>query len=87
MEDFLTPAPLLMKKCSKETFCSAVQPDPPVSLNWTLLNVSLTGNYYDILLSWKPPPSSGVETGWMKLQYEVQHRDNSSSVWEMVGVS
>nr|AAY86770.1 growth hormone receptor II [Oreochromis niloticus] len=61
-----------------------VQPDPPVSLNWTLLNVSSTGIHYDILLSWKPPPSSDVETGWMKLQYEVQHRDNSSSVWEMV---
>lgn len=62
-----------------------VQPDPPVSLNWTLLNVSLTDIHFDILLSWKPPQSSDVEMGWMTLQYEVQHRDSSSSVWETVG--
>ncbi|KAG8010888.1 Growth hormone receptor, partial [Nibea albiflora] len=40
-----------------------VQPDPPYSLNWTLLNVSLTGTYYDIMLSWKPPLSADVESG------------------------
>lgn len=61
-----------------------VEPDPPVSLNWTLLNVSLTSAYYDIMLSWKPPPSADVETGWMVLQYEVQYRDVSSDQWEVV---
>ncbi|KAE8284818.1 Growth hormone receptor [Larimichthys crocea] len=61
-----------------------VQPDPPYSLNWTLLNVSLTGTYYDIMLSWKPPQSADVESGWMKLQYEVQYRDISSDLWEVV---
>ncbi|KAI3361938.1 hypothetical protein L3Q82_012292, partial [Scortum barcoo] len=61
-----------------------VQPDPPFSLNWTLLNVSLTGAFYDIRLSWKPPQSADVETGWMTLQYEVQYRDVSSDLWEAV---
>lgn len=61
-----------------------VQPDPPVNLTWTLLNVSLTSAYYDIMLSWKPPPSADVEMGWMVLQYEVQYRDVSSDQWEVV---
>lgn len=63
-----------------------MQPDPPVGLNWTLLNVSLTSTYYDIMLSWKPPQSADVEMGWMTLQYEVQYRDVSSDLWEVVGV-
>ncbi|XP_070845278.1 growth hormone receptor b isoform X2 [Chaetodon trifascialis] len=61
-----------------------VQPDPPVSLNWTLLNVSLTSSHYDVMLSWKPPQSADVEMGWMTLQYEVQYRDVSSHLWEVV---
>ncbi|XP_045923003.1 growth hormone receptor b isoform X2 [Micropterus dolomieu] len=61
-----------------------VQPDPPVDLNWTLLNVSLTGTYYDIMLSWKPPQSADVKMGWMTLQYEVQYRDASSDMFEAV---
>ncbi|XP_026153820.1 growth hormone receptor-like [Mastacembelus armatus] len=61
-----------------------VQPDPPVGLNWTLLNMSVTGTYYDIMLTWKPPPSADVETGWMTLQYEVQYRDVNSDLWEVV---
>ncbi|XP_059213968.1 growth hormone receptor b [Centropristis striata] len=61
-----------------------VQPDPPFGLNWTLLNVSVTGTYYDIMLSWKPPQSADVETGWMTLQYEVQHRNVNSDKWETV---
>ncbi|XP_029024274.1 growth hormone receptor b [Betta splendens] len=61
-----------------------VQPDPPIDLKWTLLNVSLTGTYCDIMLSWKPPQSADVETGWMTLQYEVQYRDINSDLWEVV---
>lgn len=61
-----------------------VQPDPPVDLNWTLLNVSVTGTYYDIMLSWKPPQSADVEMGWMTLQYEVQYRDVDTDLWEAV---
>ncbi|XP_062269274.1 growth hormone receptor b isoform X1 [Platichthys flesus] len=59
-----------------------VQPDPAVSLNWTLLNVSSTGTHYDIMLSWKPPESADVEMGWMRLQYEVQHRSVHSDLWK-----
>uniref|UniRef100_A0A7N6A525 Fibronectin type-III domain-containing protein n=1 Tax=Anabas testudineus TaxID=64144 RepID=A0A7N6A525_ANATE len=72
-------------------FCSELprallfmQPDPPVDLNWVLLNVSLTGTHYDIMLSWKPPQSADVEMGWMTLQYEVQYRDSSSDLWEVL---
>ncbi|XP_040914743.1 growth hormone receptor-like isoform X2 [Toxotes jaculatrix] len=61
-----------------------VEPDPPVGLNWTLLNMSLTGVYYDIMLSWKPPQSADVEMGWMTLQYEIQYRDVNSDLWETV---
>lgn len=68
----------------KSIFCPAVQPDPPVSLNWTLLNMSQTGTYYDIMLNWKPPQSADVEMGWMTLQYEVQYRDVNSDLWEAV---
>lgn len=64
-----------------------MQPDPPVNLNWTLLNVSVTGTHYDVLLSWTPPQSADVETGWMRLQYEVQHRDVASDRWKAVSVS
>lgn len=64
---------------------SAVQPDPPVNVNWTLLNVSVTSTFYDIMLSWKPPQSADVELGWMTLQYEVQHRSIDNGRWEVVG--
>ncbi|XP_031711605.1 growth hormone receptor b isoform X2 [Anarrhichthys ocellatus] len=61
-----------------------VQPDPPVGLNWTLLNVSSTGTYYDIMLSWKPPQSADVAMGWMTLHYDVQYRNVNSDLWEQV---
>ncbi|XP_041666616.1 growth hormone receptor b isoform X2 [Cheilinus undulatus] len=61
-----------------------VKPDPPESLNWTLLNVSSTSMYYDIILSWRPPQSADVESGWMTLEYEVHYRDVSSDKWEKV---
>nr|XP_043868107.1 growth hormone receptor-like isoform X2 [Solea senegalensis] len=58
-----------------------VQPEPPVDLQWTLLNASVTGTFYDIMLSWEPPESADVGTGWMTLQYEVQYRDLNSDQW------
>lgn len=63
-----------------------MQPDPPVDLTWTTLNESLSGTYYDIILSWKPPQSADVAMGWMTLQYEVQYRSASSDLWHAVGV-
>ncbi|KAM8871831.1 growth hormone receptor-like isoform 1-T2 [Synchiropus picturatus] len=59
-----------------------VQPEPPIALNWTLLNMSLTSNYFDIIVSWKPPPSCDVATGWITLQYEVQYRNINSGLWQ-----
>ncbi|XP_071390164.1 growth hormone receptor-like [Centroberyx affinis] len=59
-----------------------VRPDPPVGLNWTLLNVGLTATHFDIMVSWEPPQSADVETGWMTLQYEVQYRKANSDLWK-----
>ncbi|KAF6733030.1 Growth hormone receptor [Oryzias melastigma] len=60
-----------------------VEPDPPVGLNWTLLNVSLTGTHFDIMVNWRPPESADVKMGWMTLSYEVQHRSLHSDHWEV----
>nr|AAP37033.1 growth hormone receptor [Ctenopharyngodon idella] len=61
-----------------------VHPDPPIGLNWTLLNVSLSGLHFDILVRWAPPPSADVQTGWMSLVYQVQYRVRNNSQWEML---
>uniref|UniRef100_A0A4W5QNF7 Growth hormone receptor b n=1 Tax=Hucho hucho TaxID=62062 RepID=A0A4W5QNF7_9TELE len=61
-----------------------VEPDPPIALNWTLLNVGLTGSHFDIMLSWEPPHSADVSMGWMTLQYEVQYREVNSTLWRTV---
>ncbi|KAI4895377.1 hypothetical protein NFI96_025649 [Prochilodus magdalenae] len=59
-----------------------VRPDPPVALNWTLLNVSRSGLNYDILVRWAPPPSADVKTGWMNLKYQVHYRPRNASYWD-----
>ncbi|XP_058245427.1 growth hormone receptor a isoform X2 [Hemibagrus wyckioides] len=59
-----------------------VFPDPPVGLNWTLLNISRSGLNFDIMVRWAPPPSAEVHTGWMSLKYEVHYRVQNSSHWD-----
>ncbi|KAF7200510.1 growth hormone receptor a isoform X3 [Nothobranchius furzeri] len=59
-----------------------VRPDPPVSLNWTLLIVSPSGLSYDVMVSWEPPPSADVSTGWMRIEYEIQYRERNATTWE-----
>ncbi|KAM4745992.1 growth hormone receptor a [Anableps anableps] len=59
-----------------------VRPDPPVSLNWTLLNISPSGLSYDVLVSWEPPPSADVGVGWMRIEYEIQYRERNATNWE-----
>ena len=63
-----------------------VQPDPPVELNWTLLTVAPSGTHFDVRLSWKAPQTADVKTGWMRLEYEVQHREGDADAWKSVGV-
>nr|XP_061804772.1 growth hormone receptor-like [Nerophis lumbriciformis] len=63
-----------------------VRPDPPVSLNWTCLNVSPSGLNYDVMVMWEPPPSADVSVGWMNVVYEVQYRERNSSNWETLEV-
>ncbi|MFT7817434.1 growth hormone receptor-like isoform X1 [Arapaima gigas] len=65
---------------------SIVYPEPPVGLNWTLLNVSRSNCYYDVLVHWEPPPSADVRTGWMNLEYEVHYCDGGSSHWRTLDV-
>ncbi|XP_069483312.1 growth hormone receptor isoform X2 [Ambystoma mexicanum] len=58
-----------------------VQPDPPVAVNWTLLNISLTGLYGDIQVRWEPPPSADVKGGWLSLLYELQFKEVNETTW------
>lgn len=61
-----------------------VQPDPPVALNWTLLNVSLTGIHADIQVRWEPPPNADVQKGWIVLEYELQYKEVNETQWKMM---
>uniref|UniRef100_A0AAQ5XLB3 Growth hormone receptor n=1 Tax=Amphiprion ocellaris TaxID=80972 RepID=A0AAQ5XLB3_AMPOC len=59
-----------------------VRPDPPVSLSWTLLNISPSGLSYDVMVNWEPPPSADVDAGWMRIEYEIQYRERNTTNWE-----
>ncbi|XP_059192563.1 growth hormone receptor a [Centropristis striata] len=59
-----------------------VRPDPPVSLNWTMLNISPSGLSYDVMVNWEPPPSADVRAGWMRIEYEIQYRERNTTTWE-----
>ncbi|KAG7476295.1 hypothetical protein MATL_G00081300 [Megalops atlanticus] len=61
-----------------------VHPDPPMGLNWTLLNASRSGLHFDVMLHWEPPPSADVKRGWMSLLYEVQFRQRSAPRWQVL---
>ncbi|XP_008840326.1 growth hormone receptor isoform X2 [Nannospalax galili] len=61
-----------------------VQPDPPVGLNWTLLNISVTGAHGDIQVRWDPPPSADVRKGWIILEYELQYKEVNETQWKMM---
>lgn len=68
------------------TLFLTVRPDPPVSLNWTLLNISPSGLSYDVMVSWESPPSADVAAGWMRLEYEIQYRERNAMNWEAVSL-
>ncbi|XP_066234428.1 growth hormone receptor isoform X1 [Saccopteryx leptura] len=61
-----------------------VQPDPPTGLNWTLLNISLTGIYADIQVRWEPPSNADVQKGWIVLEYELQYKEINETQWKMM---
>ncbi|XP_072570115.1 growth hormone receptor-like isoform X2 [Paramormyrops kingsleyae] len=63
-----------------------VFPEPPVGLNWTLLNVSRSGLHFDILLRWVPPLSADVSAGWLSLEYEARYRERGSLSWHTLGI-
>nr|XP_060617426.1 growth hormone receptor [Anolis sagrei ordinatus] len=58
-----------------------VIPDPPVGLNWTVLNTSPIGIHTDILVTWKPPPSADVKNGWITLNYHLQYKEVNETKW------
>uniref|UniRef100_A0A8C8E6T0 Growth hormone receptor n=1 Tax=Otus sunia TaxID=257818 RepID=A0A8C8E6T0_9STRI len=59
-----------------------VLPDPPVHLNWTLLNTSQTGIHGDIQVRWDPPPTADVQKGWITLEYELQYKEVNETKWK-----
>uniref|UniRef100_A0A8C2MKR1 Growth hormone receptor n=1 Tax=Cricetulus griseus TaxID=10029 RepID=A0A8C2MKR1_CRIGR len=78
-----TNGDLLDQKCF--TVDEIVQPDPPIGLNWTLLNISLTGIHGDIQVRWQPPPSADIRKGWIILEYEVQFKEINETKWKVTG--
>ncbi|XP_040613491.1 growth hormone receptor isoform X1 [Mesocricetus auratus] len=78
-----TNGDLLDQKCF--TVDEIVQPDPPIGLNWTLLNISLTGIHGDIQVRWQPPPSADIRKGWIILEYEVQFKEVNETKWKVTG--
>ncbi|XP_034548774.1 growth hormone receptor a [Notolabrus celidotus] len=63
-----------------------VRPDPPVSLNWTQLNMSPSGVSYDVMVNWEPPPSADVRAGWMRIEYEIKYREKNTTNWEALEI-
>uniref|UniRef100_I3KDB4 Growth hormone receptor n=1 Tax=Oreochromis niloticus TaxID=8128 RepID=I3KDB4_ORENI len=63
-----------------------VRPDPPVNLNWTLLNTSPSGLNYDVMINWEPPPTADVRLGWMRVEYELQYRERNTTNWEALDI-
>ncbi|KAJ7335022.1 hypothetical protein JRQ81_012963 [Phrynocephalus forsythii] len=61
-----------------------VIPDPPVGLNWTVLNTSPVGIFTDIQVSWKPPPSVDVRVGWITLNYQLQYKEVNETKWNVL---
>ncbi|XP_077141748.1 growth hormone receptor isoform X2 [Ranitomeya variabilis] len=59
-----------------------VRPDPPIALNWTVLNVSATRLRMDIELTWDPPASADVKSGWITLEYEIQLKVINETQWK-----
>ncbi|NXP19619.1 GHR protein, partial [Scytalopus superciliaris] len=59
-----------------------VLPDPPVHINWTLLNTSHTGLHADIQVRWDPPPTADVQKGWITLEYELQYKEVNETKWK-----
>lgn len=70
--------------CTDSLLKCTVQPDPPVGLNWTLLNISLTEIHADILVKWEPPPNTDVKMGWIILEYELHYKELNETQWKMV---
>nr|ALD83575.1 growth hormone receptor [Andrias davidianus] len=58
-----------------------VKPYPPIGLNWTLMNFSLTCIYADIRVTWQPPPSADIKKGWITLIYELQFKEVNATIW------
>ncbi|XP_078071386.1 growth hormone receptor a isoform X2 [Mustelus asterias] len=61
-----------------------VKPDPPIALNWTLLNISQSGLLADIQVLWEAPPTADIKNGWISLKYEIQYKASDSNHWDLI---
>ncbi|XP_041041642.1 growth hormone receptor-like [Carcharodon carcharias] len=61
-----------------------VKPDPPIALNWTLLNISQSGLLADIQVFWEAPPTADIRNGWISLKYEIQYKASENSHWDSI---
>ncbi|XP_043559226.1 growth hormone receptor-like isoform X1 [Chiloscyllium plagiosum] len=61
-----------------------VKPDPPIALNWTLLNISQSGLLADIQVLWEAPPTADIRNGWISLKYEIQYKASESNHWDSI---
>ncbi|XP_067885208.1 growth hormone receptor-like [Heterodontus francisci] len=61
-----------------------VKPDPPIALNWTLLNISQSGLLADIQVLWEAPPTADIKNGWISLKYEIQYKASESNHWDSI---
>ncbi|XP_039623670.1 growth hormone receptor-like [Polypterus senegalus] len=64
-------------------FLDILQPDPPVELAWFLLNNTNSEHYADVMISWMPPPSADVASGWISLQYQLRYRSTAWPKWKL----
>lgn len=83
-EESILLIPSCVSLCTNSPPKCTVQPDPPIGLNWTLLNISLTGIHADIQVRWEPPPNADVQKGWIVLEYELQYKEINETQWRMM---
>lgn len=80
---------LVHENTTLDEYCFTVedifQPDPPIGLNWTLLNHSVVGAYALLQVRWKPP-ASAIRHDWIDLVYELQYKDVNKTEWNKLDI-
>ncbi|XP_067838462.1 growth hormone receptor-like isoform X2 [Heptranchias perlo] len=66
------------------TLDDIVKPDPPISLNWALLNISQSGLFMDIQLWWEDGATADISSGWLPRKYEIQYKPREAEHWNSI---